>query len=393
MANRYVLRNVLYGTGKKSVRTAELPERPGGSYGLAADGTVSAGAGQQSAGAANGNNGVNGVGGVDVPASNPLSDALQNLIAQYNSTPLYQPKTADQIRAQAQGEYKSYYDQMRLSARQNQEFTDLMLQQQRNSLNRSYDRQREASAQQYADAYSRADRQMLGRGMQRSSYTAQTLSNIDLAGAKAQQDIWNQQVESEGNIDAQRTLLARQLADQLTQYDASEQSDILSRIRSLEDQEYQRGLTSAQYKNSLSTQIYQFLYQNSRDAVSDSQFKEKMDYQRERDAVADKQWQATFNENVRQFNVKQAEDGKSGGGGYSGGGGTKTGNNAGNNTGNNTPPTNNNTNGNDVLSFDAFIAALGGTNNTNNGTPNNTKKNPPIYKMNGAPFIRNSEKQ
>lgn len=262
-------------------------------------------------------------------ASDPVADYLKQMMAQYSDFPTWQARTPEERRAQAQDEYKSYYDQLRLSSRQNQEFMDLMLQQQKAGLGRTYDKQREASAKQYADAYSRSDRQMLGRGMQRSSYTAQTLANIDLAGAEAQQDIWDQQAEAEGNIDQQRTTLAYQLAQQLSQYDASEARDVLSRIRALEEQDYERGFTSAQYKNQLSSQIYQFLYQAQRDKVADSQWQAQMDYQRERANVSDSQWERTFNENVRQFNVQQAgKDSKGGGGSGSGGSGGSGGNNS-----------------------------------------------------------------
>lgn len=73
------------------------------------------------------------------------ADALQKLLEQYNQTSSYVPKTADQIRQQAQGEYQSYYDQLRLAAQQAQARNDLALQQQREGLQRTYDKQREAS--------------------------------------------------------------------------------------------------------------------------------------------------------------------------------------------------------------------------------------------------------
>ena len=138
------------------------------------------------------------------------SDALKKLLEQYNQTSSYVPKTADQIRQQAQGEYQSYYDQLRLAAQQAQARNDLALQQQREGLQRTYDKQREASQKEYENAYSRADRQQLSRGMQRSSYTAQVLANLTKEGAEAQQELWDAQGAAEGNIDAQRTQLAAQ---------------------------------------------------------------------------------------------------------------------------------------------------------------------------------------
>ena len=225
------------------------------------------------------------------------ADALKKLLEQYNQTSSYVPKTADQIRQQAQGEYQSYYDQLRIAAQQAQARNDLALQQQREGLQRTYDKQREASQKEYENAYSRADRQQLSRGMQRSSYTAQVLANLTKEGAEAQQELWDAQGAAEGNIDAQRTQLAAQLADQLSQYSASEAADVLARIKQLEDQEYDRGRENDQYKNSLSAQIYQFLYQG------------------EQDKIAQEQWQKEFDENVRQWNAQYGSKGSGGGGG------------------------------------------------------------------------------
>ena len=227
------------------------------------------------------------------------ADALKKLLEQYNQTSSYVPKTADQIRQQAQGEYQSYYDQLRLAAQQAQARNDLALQQQREGLQRTYDKQREASQKEYENAYSRADRQQLSRGMQRSSYTAQVLANLTKEGAEAQQELWDAQGAAEGNIDAQRTQLAAQLADQLSQYSASEAADVLARIKQLEDQEYDRVRENDQYKNSLSVEIYQFLYQG------------------EQDKIAQDRWQKEFDENVRQWNAQYGSKGSGGGGGGS----------------------------------------------------------------------------
>ena len=72
---------------------------------------------------------------------------------------------------------------------------------------------------------------------------------------------------------------------------------MLARIKQLEDQEYDRGRENDQYKNSLSAQIYQFLYQG------------------EQDKIAQEQWQKEFDENVRQWNAQYGSKGSGGGGG------------------------------------------------------------------------------
>jgi hypothetical protein len=59
-----------------------------------------------------------------------------------------------------------------------------------------YDAQRKASDEQYALNRSAADRAAMSRGMGRSSYNLQTLSNIDTKKAEANQEIWrNQQAD------------------------------------------------------------------------------------------------------------------------------------------------------------------------------------------------------
>ena len=62
------------------------------------------------------------------------------------------------------------------------------------SLNYSYGKKREESDKSFAKAYSQAVNQGLKTGMQRSSYGAQTLANIDNEKIKAQNDIYDQQI-------------------------------------------------------------------------------------------------------------------------------------------------------------------------------------------------------
>lgn len=228
-------------------------------------------------------------------------EALEDLLKQYNSLAAYTPKTDEQIRTQAEGEYQSYYDQLRLAAQQQQERSDLALANQRANLQLNYDLQRQASQREWAARYSQADRQMLSRGMQRSSYAAQVLAGLGMQAAEAQDTIGRQQSAAEGNIDAQRAQLESQLAAQLAQYDASQAADVLNRIRALEDQEYDRGQQQKQNSINLSSQIYNALYQQDRAAVQDAQ------------------WERQFAESQRQFDaeldLKYEQLSKSGGGG------------------------------------------------------------------------------
>ena len=228
---------------------------------------------------------------MDAAKNNPQLEELLKSLQVKDYTPL----TADQMKQQAENEYKSYYDQLRLASKQSTERQNLALENQKAGLQQTYDRQRRDSAEQYRQAYSQADRQSLSRGMQRSSYNGQTLANIDQKAAQAQQDIQNAQATEENKISDQQTQLAAQLADQLLQYDASQAADIMKRIDELEAREYDR-------RNTLGLQIESILQERANQQVQ---------YE---------QWLAEFNENVRQFNASQASSGYSSGGGYYGGG-------------------------------------------------------------------------
>lgn len=236
------------------------------------------------------------------PTSTDLT-ALTNALQRQYENAQYTVRSNEDRQAQAQLEYDTYYSQLNRAAQQQQEQNDLRLVQQRNALQSSYDRDREKSAQQYAQAYSQADRQLLSRGMQRSSYGAQTLANVAMAGAQAQADINRQQTEAESNIEDQRTQLSQQLQATLAGYSAEQAKDILKRTNELEQQDYERSVNAAERQTNIAQQLYSNLYQARRDEAADAQ------------------WLRQFNESARQFNLQKGYEETSG---YLTGAGTNT---------------------------------------------------------------------
>ena len=249
---------------------------------------------------------------------------LNGMLADYQSRGGYVPKTTAENKARAQDEYKSYYDQLRLNAQQQQQQADLALQQQRAGLQDTYDRQREASAKEYRQRLSQADQHMLSRGMQRSSYGAQIRANIGQQGAEAQQRLWDAQGVAEGNIDAQRAQLAQQLGAQLRQYDASRAADVLKRTRELDDQEYERQQADQARRDQTGMQLASILRQAERDKISDAQFEKQFglskqqaeaqlanmrwqqQYQEGRARASDEQWAKQYGLNERQLEAQLA---------------------------------------------------------------------------------------
>lgn len=171
----------------------------------------------------------------------------------------YKKKTDEELRQQAQQEFGGYYDQLRLGAEQQAAKNDLALQQQKSALDYAFAKQQEAAEKEYNKVYSQADRQLLSRGMQRSSYGAQTLANIRQQQADVYMDLEGQLAAQGADIEAKRAQLGDQLAAQINQYNAAQAQDELNRLRELQDQEYERGAKADAAQNELALQLYQLL--------------------------------------------------------------------------------------------------------------------------------------
>jgi len=238
-----------------------------------------------------------------------MDSALNTLRTEFDrNMGTYRPKTEQEIQAQARSDYQSYYDQLRRAALNEYGMNDLALQQQRAGLQSSYDKSREASAKQYRQAYSNADRALLNRGMQRSSYAMQTLANVDMQGAEAQQAIWDAQVAAEGNIDAQRRQLAGNLANTMMGYDAGQASDVMSRVWGLRDTEYERQVNRANTLNSLANQLYGYLSQNNEYARNQWNTENTMRENQHQFDVGVAQARQGVEDSRSQFNANMAEE-------------------------------------------------------------------------------------
>ena len=172
----------------------------------------------------------------------------------------YTRRTDDDLQRIAQQQYQSYYDQLRRAAQQKADRETLALENQRAGIQRNYAKQQEESAKQYRQAYSQVDREILRRGMQRSSYGAQRLANVNLEQAEAAQKIQEAQAGAEGNLDAQIAQLQGQLADTLAGYDAGQAGDVMARYNELQAEEYDRAREAEQYAESIRQSDQQLAY-------------------------------------------------------------------------------------------------------------------------------------
>lgn len=210
-------------------------------------------------------------------AENKKSAELEELISSLQNA-TYVPKTQEELQAQAQNRYQSYYDTQRLGAQQEYERNAAAIEKELAGLDTTYNKQREQSEKAYAQAYSQADRNLLSKGMQRSSYGAQTLANIQTAGNEALQDISDAEAAKRQKIADSQTLLAQQLAAQIKQYDANQAADILAYMDELEKQEYDREQAAMQYNNQLASQIYEYLMAEQDRETDASRWQQEFDF-------------------------------------------------------------------------------------------------------------------
>lgn len=208
-----------------------------------------------------------------------MATTLDELIAnlQKSQSNAYQPLTQEQIQQKAVNRYSSLYDQKRNDLQNEYEQNKSALNQQLAGLQQSYDKEREATAENYRKTASQTDRYSLSRGMQRSSYNNATIANIGLKGNKALGDIDAAQRTAESNIGEQKKLLEQQYIRQQNQYNQNQANDILAYIDELEAREYERGQNDTNLRNQLALQLYNY------------------QFQREQAAQDQANWQAQFN--------------------------------------------------------------------------------------------------
>lgn len=191
-----------------------------------------------------------------------MATTIEELQKKLN-TSTYTPKTDEQIQTEAQNRYKGTYEQNRLNVQQNYDTTAQALRNQLATLGTAYERQQEQAKENTAAAISAADRRSIGRGMQRSSYNAATLANLQQQGNETLADIAEDRTAAENAIAEQQTLAAQQLQEQLAKLDSGYASDVQAAIDALKEQEYARQTEADQYVNTLLMQLYE-MQENSK---------------------------------------------------------------------------------------------------------------------------------
>ena len=170
----------------------------------------------------------------------------------------YTPRTDEELKSAAENRYNSVYDQKRLTAQQNYQTSDQAYQQQLKQLQDTLASNQQELLKNVQDSIASADRYTITRGMQRSSYGAANRANIQGKGQQSLAALLKQYSTDAGGIESNRTLLARQLADTLAQYDIDYQNDVLAYIDEQKQLDYDRKVAADQYANQLQMQLFEY---------------------------------------------------------------------------------------------------------------------------------------
>ena len=179
-----------------------------------------------------------------------LQDALKD--------PSYTARTDEQLQSEAQNRYTSTYNQKKLAAQQNYDTTDLAYQQQLKTLQDTLASNQQALAKNTMDSIASADRYTVTRGMQRSSYGAANRASIQNKGNESLAALLKQYSTDAGGIENNRTLLARQLADTLAQYDIDYLNDVQAYIDEQKQVDYERQAAATEAANALQMQLFEY---------------------------------------------------------------------------------------------------------------------------------------
>ena len=186
-------------------------------------------------------------------ASVPYS--IEDLAGQLSGS-TYTPRTDAELQTAAQNRYASVYNQKRTTAQQSYQTKNLAYERQLADLQNKLIDSRAAVQKNTADSLASANRYLVNRGMQRSSYGAANAARIEAAGQTNLTNLLRDYNVNANTIQQNRSLLAQQLAETLAAYDTDMQSDILAYIDEQKQVDYDRGLAAQKYADQLALELY-----------------------------------------------------------------------------------------------------------------------------------------
>lgn len=186
-----------------------------------------------------------------------MAMSLAELTKQLNQN-TYTSRTDEQLKKEAETRYKSTYDQMKLTAQQAQQTQDQAYQRQLNTLAAGLETNKQSLIKDTADSLASANRYLLTRGMQRSSYGAANAAKIQTTGQNNLTALLKQYETDRDEIEGSRTLLAQQLAQTLAQYDIDYLNDVQKYIDEQKNIDYDREQAALKNQNDILMALYEY---------------------------------------------------------------------------------------------------------------------------------------
>lgn len=190
-------------------------------------------------------------------------------------------RTEEQLREAASNKYAPIYNAQTESAQQAQQQSDLSLAQRIERLLPEYQKNADNIQKSATAAFNQQNRQVLSRGMQRSSYNNATLGNIQIAGMKALAQNDEQRTMEVNQINDQRSQLEQQLAQTLARLETDKAMNIAGYTDDMRQQDWSNAMTGYQTLQQLETYLADMGYRQDRDAVTDSQWQQQFNWQKE----------------------------------------------------------------------------------------------------------------
>lgn len=157
----------------------------------------------------------------------------------------------------------------------------------------AYDKQKEASNASYKKAISQNERSLLNKGLQRSSYGANTTAGLMNSAIKAENDIDSQKIAAYENAmyqiekdEDEKAYRDKTFAEQVRQFDANLkfQQDEAARAQGNVDREFDANRSDVAWSQK-QTEL-QNEYQKQQDALAQENLLRQEAYQKEQDALA-----------------------------------------------------------------------------------------------------------
>lgn len=230
-------------------------------------------------------------------ASNP--NDIYSIIAK-NVQPTYN-FSDNELKTKAENAINPVYDMQKLATQQKYDKLRKAAEDSRAYIDPTYDKYVDRTKESYQDTKNMVNNETLNRGMGRSSYVVDKLTDVGNKESQAINDINAERTTKMNEIDSTISMYDDQLADSIAQMDIDKATQIAAKMDELK--QYYDGLKMQQDQFNLQKQA-----QNFNQDLATKQF----NYSTEQDKIKNQQWQQQFDYSkdmdMKKFTYQQTQD-------------------------------------------------------------------------------------